>query len=53
MGTVLVTVPYNELVDLIDKNGDSETIDGQTANWYKVDYKGTTGWLWSGYLEAQ
>jgi uncharacterized protein YgiM (DUF1202 family) len=40
-------------VGIIDKNGDSETISEQTANWYKVDYKGTTGWLWSGYLQMQ
>ena len=51
-GTVLLTVPYNETVGIIDKNGDIETISGQTANWYKVDYKGTTGWLWSGYLKT-
>ncbi|MBT1685128.1 SH3 domain-containing protein [Dawidia soli] len=50
-GTVLLTVPYNETVGVIDKNGDSETIAGKTANWYKVDYKGTIGWLWSGYLQ--
>lgn len=52
-GTVLKTVPYNETVGIIDINGDSETISGQTANWYKVDYKGTTGWLWSGFLQTQ
>lgn len=52
-GTVLITVPYNETIGIIDKNGDSETISGQTANWYKVDYKGTVGWLWSGYLQVK
>ena len=52
-GTVLLTIPYNEIVGIIDKNGDSETISGQTANWHKVDYKGTAGWLWSGYLQTQ
>jgi uncharacterized protein YgiM (DUF1202 family) len=52
-GTVLLTIPYNEVVGIIDKNGDSETISGQTANWYKVDYRGTAGWLWSGYLQTE
>jgi hypothetical protein len=52
-GAVLLTIPYNETVGIIDKNGNSETIAGQTENWYKVDYKGTTGWLWSGYLQIQ
>jgi len=52
-GTVLLTVPYNETVGIIDKNSNSETISGKTGAWYKVDYEGTTGWLWSGYLEVQ
>jgi hypothetical protein len=51
-GAVLATVPYNETVGILDKNGMSETISGQTANWYKVEYNGTTGWIWSGYLLA-
>lgn len=52
-GAVLRTIPYNSIVGIIDKDGASETIGGQTANWYKVDYQGTTGWVWSGYLQIQ
>jgi hypothetical protein len=52
-GLTLLSLPYNETVGIIDKNGNSETISGQTANWYKVDYKGKIGWLWSGYLKSQ
>ena|ERR1700756_3786382 len=49
--TVLTSVPYNSTVSILDKGGLSETISGQTANWYKVEYNNTTGWLWSGYLK--
>jgi hypothetical protein len=52
-GGVVLTIGYNETVGILDENGLSETINGKTANWYKVDYKGTTGWLWSGYLRKQ
>ena len=52
-GMVLLTVPYNETVGIVDENGASETISGRTEKWYKVDYKGTIGWVWSGYLETQ
>jgi uncharacterized protein YgiM (DUF1202 family) len=52
-GTVLLTIPYNEIVGIIDKNGVSETISGHTANWYKVDYRGKEGWVWSRYVKAQ
>ncbi|WP_079686589.1 SH3 domain-containing protein [Ohtaekwangia koreensis] len=48
---VLLTIPHNEIVGIIDKNGGSETISGRTANWYKVDFKGKEGWLWGGYIE--
>ena len=50
-GKVVLTIPYNETVGIIDKNGSLEMISGQTANWYKVDYNGAQGWLWSGYLK--
>lgn len=50
-GTILLTIPYNETVIIVDKNGNSETISGQKANWVKVDYNGTIGWLWSGFIE--
>ena len=52
-GAVLLTVPYNETVGIIDKSGHTETISGRTENWYKVDYKGAIGWLWGGYLKMQ
>lgn len=50
---VISTVPYNTTVNIIDISGRSETIQRRTANWYKVDYNGTTGWLWSGYLRTE
>lgn len=49
--TVLLTVPHNERVLILDMDGISETVSGKTANWYKVDYNGTIGWVWSGYLK--
>lgn len=49
--TVLGTVPYNEVVTITDKNGPSETISGQTANWVKIEYDRTYGWVWSGFIE--
>lgn len=53
IGTILLTIPKDEIVGILDKDFESETIFGQTADWYKVDYRGTTGWVWSGYLEEQ
>jgi Bacterial SH3 domain len=53
IGTILLTIPKDDIVGILDKDFDSETISGQTADWYKVDYRGTTGWVWSGYLEER
>lgn len=50
---LLLTIPHNEVVGIVDKNGDVETINGKTANWYKVNYRGTTGWVWSNYLKTK
>jgi len=52
-GIVLLTIPYNETVKIIEKQLISETGSEQQANWFKVDYNGTTGWVWSGYLQTQ
>lgn len=52
-GKILQTIRHNEIVGIIDTNGYSETISGKTANWYKINYEGTVGWLWGGYLQIQ
>ena len=49
---VLLSIPFDEKVEIIDKTGPSETFSGHTAKWFKVSYHGTEGWLWSGYLET-
>ena len=49
---VLLTIPYNETVNIIEKMSGSETNSEEKANWFKVDYNGTTGWAWSGYLQT-
>ena len=50
---VINTIPYKSRVNIVDKSEISETIQGRKANWCKVQYNGTTGWLWSGYLKTQ
>ena len=43
-------VPYNEIVSIIETNGPNEIISGRAANWIKIEYKGTTGWVWGGFI---
>jgi hypothetical protein len=51
--SVILTVPYDEIVGILNNDGAMESISGKEARWFEVDYRGTTGWLWSGYLEEK
>lgn len=48
--TKLITMPYKESVEVIDKNGPKEKIAGINAKWYKIKYKGKTGWAFSAFI---
>ena len=45
----LVLMPYATKITVIEKSGTVDDIDGKKGNWYKVTYKGKTGWCFSGY----
>ena len=41
-GEVIAVLPYDVTLTALER----------TADWFKVDYHGTLGWLSNGYLEA-
>lgn len=45
--------PYNSSVKILGKDGPEETIYGVKARWYKVEYDGKKGWMFSGFLRLQ
>lgn len=47
---IIVTIPHNEQVALLDPNGPAEEIEGKSAPWAKVSWKQYQGWAWSGFL---
>lgn len=49
--SVLSTVPCNMSLNIIDKNGTTDNVDGKTGMWYKVDYEGITGYAWSNFIK--
>lgn len=49
----LAYAPYNSSVKIIDKGGPEETIYGLKARWYKVEYEGKTGWMFSAFLHSK
>lgn len=47
---VIFTLPTESSVLIIDETGPTQTINGITANWFKVLYNDKEGWVWSGYI---
>ncbi|TGL31649.1 SH3 domain-containing protein [Leptospira koniambonensis] len=45
----LSVIPRDEFFIIVDKEGPEETIEGTTERWWKVNYKGEIGWLFSGF----
>lgn len=47
---VVTTIPSNSTVTIMDKNGPKQTIEGQSANWIKVEFNEDIGWVWGGFV---
>jgi len=47
---VIFTLPTKSSVLIIDENGPTQTINGITANLFKVLYNDKEGWVWGGYI---
>jgi hypothetical protein len=48
----MLTIPFHGIVKLIAYSGPRETIQGETREWYQVEYRGTTGYAFSAFLAA-
>jgi curved DNA-binding protein CbpA len=47
---IIISIPYNQEVIIIDENGPLETINSKNENWYNIKYKNLSGWVWGGYI---
>ncbi|MGJ4786943.1 SH3 domain-containing protein [Leptospira koniambonensis] len=45
----LSVIPRDEFFSIIDMDGPEDMIEGTTERWWKVNYKGQTGWLFGGF----
>lgn len=50
---IIASVPFNERVYILDKQGPKDSILHKTANWINVEYKNKKGWTWGGFLEIK
>jgi hypothetical protein len=48
---VLSHVRLGSLVEVLTKSDKEDTVENETAWWYRVDYQGLKGWVFSSYIE--
>ena len=48
---VLSHVRMGSLVEVLTKSDKEDTVENETAYWYRVDYQGLKGWVFSSYIE--
>jgi uncharacterized protein YgiM (DUF1202 family) len=48
---VLSHVRMGSLVEVLTKWDKEDTVENETAYWYRVDYQGLKGWVFSSYIE--
>ncbi len=47
----LISVPYQTELNILEKAVRPDKINGQSGQWYKVEYNGVTGFVWNAYLD--
>ncbi len=40
------------VVEIIAKSDKEETMEGESAYWYRINYSGLKGWVFGSYLEV-
>jgi len=51
-GKIIITIPFKEIVTLLEEKGDPITISGKTGKWSKVKWHDKTGWAFGGFLDT-
>jgi hypothetical protein len=48
---VIMGITKGVVIKIVSAEGKKETIDGQTASWYRIDFNGATGWVFGGSIQ--
>jgi len=51
-GKAIIVIPDGNTVKIIEKGTTEQTIAGKTSIWYKVDWNGSRGWVFGGFLNT-
>ncbi len=48
---LIIKLQQGTKVEIIDKNGPAEQIEGKRSNWFKIVSGGHTGWVFGGFIQ--
>lgn len=49
--TVLSHIRMGAVMEILTRADKEETIENETAYWYRIDYQGLKGWVFGSYIE--
>lgn len=49
--TVLSHIRLGAVVEVLTKSDAQDTVENETAYWYRIDYQGLKGWVFGSYIE--
>jgi hypothetical protein len=49
--TVLSHIRMGAVMEVLTKSEKEDTVESETAYWYRIDYQGLRGWVFGSYIE--
>jgi hypothetical protein len=50
-GTVLSHIRMGAVMEVLTRGDREDTVENETAYWYRIDYQGLKGWVFGSYIE--
>ena len=50
-GTVLSHIRMGAVMEVLTRSDKEDTVENETAYWYRIDYQGLKGWVFGSYIE--
>jgi len=50
-GTVLSHIRMGAVMEVLTRGDKEDSVESETAYWYRIDYQGLKGWVFGSYIE--
>jgi hypothetical protein len=51
-GTLLSHIRLGAVMEILSRSDKEDTIENETAYWFRIDYQGLKGWVFAAYVEV-